>query len=87
MNKIKSCPTPRDCNIKDGMCETCSRVATDELYDEFDVFYNSLVIQSKYVNDENVDMVNRNFEKLLLKMEPLPGDISEMVTDNFWELL
>lgn len=42
-----------------------------------------MILNSKDLDGEIVDMVNRNFKKLLLKMENLEPEISKMVTDNF----
>lgn len=46
-----------------------------------------MILNSKDLDGEIVDMVNRNFKKLLLKMENLEPEISKMVTDNFWDLI
>lgn len=46
-----------------------------------------MILNSKDLDGEIVDMVNRNFKDLLLKMEDLEPEISKMVTDNFWDLI
>ena len=46
-----------------------------------------MIINSKDLNGEIVDMVTRNFKKLLLNMENLEPAISKMVPDNFWDLI
>lgn len=35
---------------------------------------------------EKLEILN-NFKKEILKQEEIPFDISEMINDNFWELI